>query len=199
MKLTVPLILASSSPRRKILLEALHIPFEIQVADIEENRLPDEHPADMVTRLSRMKAQAVSSVQKTALVLAADTMVLLDDQVLGKPVDKSDSIQMLQRLSGRSHTVLTGFSLVHEESKRASTAVESTLVTFDEMSEEEIVEYVETGTTLDKAGSYGIQDDRGSLFISRIDGDFFNVMGLPLNRLYRLLKSDFGDLFSPTD
>lgn len=199
MKLKIALILASGSPRRKHLLEALQIPFDIQAANIEEARLPDEHPAEMVTRLARMKAQAVSSVRKNSLVLAADTTVQLDEELLWKPANKADSIQMLQRLSGRSHTVLTGIALVHEESGRASTAFESTLVTFDDMCLEEIVDYVDTGTTLDKAGSYGIQDDRGALFVSRIEGDFFNVMGLPLNRLYRLLKTDFSDLIVQKD
>ncbi|GMQ80844.1 MAG: Maf family protein [Rhodothermia bacterium] len=194
MKLKIPLILASGSPRRKQILEALHIPFDVQMANIEEAHLPGEHPAEMVVRLAQMKAQAVSSMRKSALVLAADTTVQLDEELLGKPADKADSIQMLQRLSGRSHTVLTGIALLHNESMRASTAFESTLVTFDDIGEDEIVDYVDTGTTLDKAGSYGIQDDRGALFISRIEGDFFNVMGLPLNRLYRLLKTDFGDL-----
>ncbi len=199
MKLKSPLILASGSPRRKHLLESLNIPFEVQVADIEEIRLPGENPAAMVTRLSREKAQAVSKVRIKSLVLAADTTVVLDGELLGKPRDKADSIQMLMRLSGRSHTVITGIALVHEQTGRLSTAFESTLVTFDSMSDTEIVDYVDTGSPLDKAGSYGIQDDRGALFVSRIEGDFFNVMGLPLNRLYRLLKTDFGDLIVQKD
>ena len=105
---------------------------------------------------------------------------------------------MLSRLSGNSHTVLTGIALVHEASGRSVTAVESTSVTFDELSQEEIAEYVSTGSPLDKAGAYGIQDDPGALFVSGIEGDFYNVMGLPLNRLYRLIKSDYGDFISPT-
>jgi len=195
--LSVPLILASGSPRRHQLLATLGIPFEIRKAEIVEEILHDESASEMVLRLAVEKASAVAVSSSDCLVVGADTTVLLDHTTLGKPADSQGACRMLRQLSGRSHTVLTGIAIIHQATNRISTAVESTTVTFDSLSEEEIQDYVQSGSPLDKAGSYGIQDDRGALFVTGIQGDFFNVMGLPLHRLYRLLKDNFSDLLAP--
>lgn len=197
MNLSVPLILASGSPRRQHLLTTLGIPFQIQKAEIEELVTDNEAPSDMVIRLAIEKASVVAASRPACLVLGADTTVLLDGDMLGKPADSQSARHMLRQLSGRSHTVLTGIALIHRETERISSAVEATKVAFDTLSDEEIQDYVRSGSPLDKAGSYGIQDDRGALFVTGIQGDFYNVMGLPLHRLYRLLKDNFSDLFAP--
>ncbi len=196
MILSVPLILASGSPRRHHLLSTLDIPFETQRAEIVEQAADGETPSEMVVRLAREKARFVAASRPSCLVLGADTTVLLDDETLGKPDGPESAYRMLNKLSARSHTVLTGIALVHDATERISTAVESTTVSFDTLSDEEIQDYVQSGSPLDKAGAYGIQDDRGALFVTGIQGDFYNVMGLPLHRLYRLLKDDFSDLFA---
>jgi len=194
MHLDTDLILASRSPRRQRLLATLGIPFEVRVADIPEVRLPDESPEKMVCRLAVEKATAVARNEESALFLGADTAVVLGEELFGKPADDIEARDMLQRLSGRTHVVLTGIALVHTRTARVRTAVEATEVIFDDLSSREIESYVATGSTMDKAGGYGIQDDRGALFVSGIRGDFYNVMGLPLRRLYRLLRTEFGDL-----
>ncbi len=196
MLLTVPFILASASPRRKQLLDQIGLSFSVIPSTAEEIILDDATPATIVKVLSMEKAEAVSEGHPEALCLGADTIVVLEGKVLGKPADPADARAMLRRLSGRTHTVYTGFALVHPPSNRRVTAYEATLVTFAEMTDAEIAEYVATGSPLDKAGAYGIQDDHGALYIERIDGDFFTVMGLPLNRLYRVLRSQFNDLIA---
>ena len=181
------------------MLKALEFPFEIQVADISEDVQPGESPSALVTRLATEKAAFVSRSNPDSLVLAADTIVVLDGHILGKPENENDAERMLKRLEGRTHSVLTGIALIHGSSFRTASLVAETEVTFDSLTENEIIDYVRSASPLDKAGAYGIQDDRGALFIKKIDGDFYNVMGLPLNRLYRLLHEEFGDFIVSLD
>ena len=194
MQFSCPFILASGSPRRKHLLQQLGVAFEIQVSDVEESFDERLSPEEIVEQIALRKVQSIGQQNGRALVLAADTIVVLDGEILGKPADPEEAIQMLRRLSGNSHVVYTGLALLHRPSDRLVTAHEKTTVYFDEMSDEEIISYVSSGSPMDKAGGYGIQDDRGGLFIERIEGDFYNVVGLPLHRLYNVIKQEFGDL-----
>lgn len=196
MILSVPLVLASASPRRKHLLEAMGLNPVIQPADIDETEGEGEAPADMVKRLAMEKAMAVAPAHPDALVLGSDTTVVLDDVVLGKPGSEAEASAMLRQLSGRTHRVMTSLALVHAASGRAVVDVEVTEVTFDELTDPQIDRYVEGGSPMDKAGAYGIQDDQGAFFVRRIDGDYYTVMGLPLNRLYKTARTHFPDLVS---
>lgn len=193
MNLSVQLILASASPRRRTILDLSGATFEVVPSEFEELPLDGETPDEMVLRFSAGKALDVSSNHPEALVLGADTIVVLDDAVLEKPDDPEHAARMLARLSGRTHTVKTGIALVHMASNRQVGFLEQTRVTFSPLSATQIDDYVATGSPLDKAGSYGIQDE-GALFVERIEGDFYTVMGLPLNRLHRELYSSFPDL-----
>ncbi len=179
-------------------MDLLGLPFEISATDVQEERNPGESPEEMVSRLALAKAHRVGREYPACLVLGADTIVVVDEIILGKPRTMEEARSMLRLLGGRTHTVLTAIALVIEETGRSSFAVEATHVTFASLSDLEIDAYVRTGSPLDKAGAYGIQDDRGSLFISGIQGDFYNVMGLPVHRLYKLLQSDFSDIISDT-
>ena len=199
MYLTTPFILASRSPRRKKLLALLEIPFEVAAAEVREQRLPGESPRGMVSRLALKKACTIAKENPSSMVLGADTIVVVDDSILGKPATVEEAASMLSLLSGRTHTVMTAVAVVIAGASRTSVAVESTDVTFALLSETEIDSYIRTSSPFDKAGAYGIQDDRGALFISGIKGDFYNVMGLPIHRLYNLLRSDFADLISESE
>ena len=182
-----PLVLASSSPRRSEILTAVGWPFETHPAGVDETRLAGEAPEEFVRRLAREKAEAVARTRLFGLVLGADTTVLVDGKILEKPRDAEDARRMLRRLSGRWHEVLTGVALVSAETGRASVGVERTRVRFAETSEEEIAWHVETGDVLDKAGAYAIQG-RAALFIEAIDGDYWNVVGLPVRLVYELAR-----------
>lgn len=195
--LRVPLILASRSPRRRQLLERLHLPFTVHPGETEEIVPPGTPPAETVHLLAREKAEAIAPAYPQALTLGADTIVVLDGDVLGKPADDGEAAAMLARLSGRSHTVFTGIALVHAESERSVTAHEMTEVTFAALTAAEIDAYVRTGSPLDKAGGYGIQDDAGALFVEGVRGDYYNVVGLPLHRFYHTLRTHFADLLAP--
>jgi septum formation protein len=172
------LVLASASPRRAELLRSAGIPFEVVVADVDERQLADEDADTYVRRLARDKAAKVAARCPGRAVLGADTAVVLDGEVLGKPRDVPDAIAMLSRLSGRGHRVLTGVCLI-DPSGHPETAVASTLVEFRALSAAEIAQYVASGEPMDKAGAYGIQAGaRG--FIARIEGDHDTVVGLPV-------------------
>lgn len=196
MRLRTDLILASGSPRRKYLLELLGLSFRVHVSDVDESIDPATPPAAMVEALAQRKAEAISATHPNALTLAADTIVVLGTEILGKPEDEEEAAHMLRCLSGQTHTVYTGIALHHPPSERYIAAHEATDVTFATMSEAEIAAYVANGSPMDKAGAYGIQDDQGALYIERIDGDYYCVMGLPLHRLYTVLKTHFADLLS---
>ena len=178
------LILASASPRRKELLGLFHVPFTVRVADIDETMDTAKPPFDEVARVSRMKALAVERKAED-VVIAADTIVVCEDRVLGKPADEADAVAMLQLLSGRDHQVMTGCTVVRGD--RAETFTEVTDLHFRSLSRKEIENYVASGEPMDKAGSYGIQGG-AALFCQRMSGDYYNVMGLPVCRLGQVLK-----------
>ncbi len=178
------LILASGSPRRAELLRAAGFSFEVCVADVDETPWQNELPEAHVRRLATAKAEAVHADQPGRTVLAADTIVVVEGQILGKPRDAEDAARMLALLSGARHTVLTGIALVANGATRV--AVESTDVWFAELSRAEIAAYVESGEPMDKAGAYAVQG-LASRFVERIEGMYSNVVGLPLARVYRML------------
>jgi septum formation protein len=184
------LILASGSPRRAELLRTAGMGFETLVSEIEESRLPRETASAMVLRLAEAKARAASAllheVTESALVIGADTVVELNGEVLGKPGSAQKARRMLGQLSGKTHSVLTGVAVVRVPDGARRSKVESTSVRFASLSDREIDQYVATGEPLDKAGGYAIQSLAGP-FVERIEGCYFNVVGLPLARLYRML------------
>lgn len=182
-----PLVLASSSPRRTEILTAVGWPFEAQAAHIDETRLEGEPPEDFVSRLAREKAERVAGARLFGLVLGADTTVVVDGHILEKPRDEEDARRMLKLLSERWHEVLTGVALVSAESGRVASGLERTRVRFAAMTDEEIAWHVETGSVLDKAGAYAIQG-RAALFIEGIEGDYWNVVGLPVRLVYELAR-----------
>jgi len=181
------LILASASPRRRDLLRQLGVRFEIIPADVDESVNQDEPPGAYVTRLARAKALAVWRAEGGRLpVLGSDTAVVLDGEILGKPVDRDDAVAMLQRLSGRTHEVYSGVALVHG-ADRVEDRLNVSRVTFAELEAEWIAAYCATGDSMDKAGAYGVQGRAGER-IARIEGSFYGVMGLPLYETSRLLE-----------
>lgn len=182
------IILASASPRRRELLVAVGCDFEVMVSDADEALPAGVPPAAAVEELARRKCAAVAEKHPGRIVLAADTLVAIDGEVLGKPADEADAAYMLRRLSGRENTVCTGVAVRRGE--RIISAVETTRVKFRELSDGEIRRYVESGEPMDKAGAYGIQA-KGALLVESIHGDYFNVVGLPLVLSARLL-SEFG-------
>lgn len=183
------IILASGSPRRKELLTQMGLTFQVVVSDVNEGIDKDMPPEDQVYFISRRKARAVAEmVGPNQLVIAADTIVALEGEVMGKPHSQDEATRMLSHLSGRTHEVYTGFTL--QLGERVVTQVERTLVTFRALTDDEIAAYVATGEPMDKAGAYGIQG-LGSMLVSGIRGDYFNVMGLPVCRLGLALK-EFG-------
>ena len=188
------LILASQSPRRSHLLGQLGIPFTVHPSHFEEI-IPSTitFPPEIVSYFALQKAISVASHYPDHITLGADTIVVIDDEILGKPADDQEAQRMLGRLSGRTHMVYTGLALVLPATAQEVVTHEATRVTFDVLTDNEISAYVATGSPLDKAGAYGIQDDLGAIFVARIEGDYYNVVGLPLNRLYRTLKAHFPD------
>ena len=184
------LILASASPRRKELLQLFHLPFVIRVADIDEAMDLEKTPFEEVARVSRLKALAVERTPED-VVIAADTIVVCEGRVLGKPRSEAEAVEMLSLLSGRDHQVMTGCTVLRGDS--CVTFTEVTDLHFRNLSRKEIENYVATGESMDKAGSYGIQGG-AALFCERMVGDYYNVMGLPVCRLGETLKQLAPDL-----
>ncbi len=191
------MILASQSPRRIELMREAGFEIDVQPADIDESELAGESPLELVERLACAKAETVAQelllrgneTLETRLqtIVAADTIVAIDDKKLGKPADAEDAKAMLRRLSGRTHQVATGVCIVQGTARTSFTEV--TDVTFYELTDAEIEAYVATGEPLDKAGAYGIQGTGGRMLVKKIDGDFYNVVGLPIARLVRELRA----------
>ena len=177
------LILASQSPRRRELLGIIGLPFTVRVADVDET-LGELPPEEAVAQLSHKKAAAVPRTENET-VIGADTVVVLDGKILGKPTDEADAFRMLRFLSGRCHQVMTGVTVLRGD--RCVSVTEVTEVSFRELSDQEILDYIASGDPMDKAGSYGIQSG-GALFVDGIHGDYFNVVGLPVCRLGQILK-----------
>ena len=178
------IILASQSPRRKELMGLFHIPFIVRVSQADESMDPKLSPAEAVAIVSRRKAEAVARSEDD-IVIAADTIVVLGSQILGKPHDEADASRMLHLLSGRDHQVMTGMTLLR--GNRVITCTEITDIHFRQLTDREIDAYIRSGEPMDKAGSYGIQGG-AALFAERLVGDYYNVMGLPVCRLGQLLR-----------
>jgi septum formation protein len=181
------LVLASSSPRRSDLLRAAGIPFEVQAANVPEVQNKGEKPIEFAMRLARAKADAIAQLRPEAFVLGADTIVVVENKILGKPKDADDAARMLRLLSDREHDVTTAISLVFPHAAERITTSDTTRVYFSHLSDEDIAAYVATGEPMDKAGAYAIQGIAGR-WIERIEGDFFNVVGLPVAKVYRILR-----------
>lgn len=186
------LILASQSPRRRMLLENIGLKFEILVDDAEEEKEADWSPEKTVMALAEQKVVNVAKgVVSPAIIIGADTVVAVDGEILGKPKDEQKAAQMLCRLSGQEHCVFTGVAVLDTETGEKHIFYEQTKVRFKPLTAEEIQRYIASGEPMDKAGAYGIQE-LGSLFVEGIDGDYFNVVGLPVCRLAGVLQEQFG-------
>lgn len=184
-------VLASKSPRRKELLKNIGISAEIMPANVDESALSTLPPDKMVTQLAILKASDVArSFRADTYVIAADTVVVLDGKIFGKPHDIEDAKRMLTALSANTHTVYTGYCVIRCRDGAAVSKYEKTDVTFRALSEREIDAYIKTREPMDKAGAYGIQE-KGSIFIEKINGDYFNVVGLPVCALSKLLRDEF--------
>ena len=184
------IVLASSSPRRRQLLEAVGLTFRVDAVSFPEKCDETMKPAEIVRRLSLEKARLGAQRNRDAIVIAADTIGVLDGRVIGKPKTQSAAVEMLREMRGRCHTVVTGYTVMDSRTGRVATRSVETTVRIKELSDEEIEAYVRTGEPMDKAGAYGIQG-LGAILVSRIEGDYFNVVGLPLSALAETLK-DFG-------
>jgi septum formation protein len=188
MKFAKPIILASQSPRRIHLLRQIGWNPAVMPCDVPEEFDPARTPPENAKDLALKKAECVARRIKEGVIIGADTIVVLNGEMLGKPVDAEDAVRMLQTLGGKTHTVYTGIALLDAESGRKMVDVEATQVTFRDIPEEEIREYVTGGSPMDKAGAYGIQDDYGAVFVTRIEGCYYNVVGLPLAMLHSRMK-----------
>ena len=188
------IILASKSPRRKELLENIGFKFSVFEGDVDESTVPKTlEPNLYVQELAVLKANSVAKRSpKNTLIIGADTVVIHDGEVLGKPHDLDEAYNMLKSLSGKTHYVYTGVAVIDTDSMKIASRYEKTAVTFRELSDEEIRFYIENYKTLDKAGAYGIQEFAG-VFVSSIEGDYFNIVGLPMCRLYTLINEEFGE------
>jgi septum formation protein len=180
------LILASGSPRRAEILLSVGWEFEKIVADIDETEFENENPADYVQRLAKEKAEAVAVNHSDRIVLGADTTVVIDNQIIGKPIDLDDARRMIKLLSSRTHEVLTGVAVV--KNGETKVGIQSTKVKFKPLNDDEIEFLVQFGEPLDKAGAYAVQA-QAALFIEGIEGDYWNVVGLPISLVYELVKN----------
>lgn len=183
-----PLVLASSSPRRKELLGHFGLPFSIMVPEVDESLLPGEDPPAHVGRLAAAKAKAVAGETGEGLIIAGDTVVVLDGEIIGKPEGPEEARRMLRRLSGRTHSVYSGVAVADASTGEMRTAVVRSGVTMAVVAPEEIRRYVDTGEPLDKAGAYAVQG-RGGEYVIAVEGSVTNVIGLPLRELHRLLAA----------
>ncbi|MBX3043459.1 MAG: septum formation protein Maf [Candidatus Kapabacteria bacterium] len=187
--LKIPLVLASKSPRRKHLLNSLGFEFEVIPSDIDES-LDGQLPAEAYAiHLAFSKAEDVASkLNYEALVLGSDTIVVLDEEIINKPETKEDAYMFLRNLSGKTHKVYTAIALINSHTNSWLTDYKITEVTFRDLEDDEIWAYIESGSPMDKAGAYGIQDDFGAVFVSHIQGCYYNIVGLPLELLYNSIK-----------
>lgn len=184
--MTIPIILASKSPRRKELLKQIGLSFLSETADVDERIHPKELPEAYVERIALEKAIVVKSRTNSGIIIAADTIVVYGNKILGKPADSQEAKKMLSNLSGKVHRVLTGLAIVNAENGKKITGHEETSVWFRTLTMDQVTSYVNTGESFDKAGAYGIQG-KGALLVDRIEGCYFNVVGLPISLLDKLL------------
>jgi len=181
------IVLGSGSPRRQELIEHLKLPYTVRVSDVEEIIPPNMNPSAVPVYLSELKSNHLAlTMNDDELIITADTIVILDDQILGKPVDRNDAYRMIKLMSGRTHQVVTGITLRTKDRKISKS--DQSEVTFLEISDEEIYWYIDNFNPMDKAGAYGIQDWIGSCKISNISGSYYNIMGLPMHLLYGMLE-----------
>jgi septum formation protein len=185
-KMVQPLVLASQSPRRKELLEVFGLPFSVVVSAADETVKEGESPEDYVVRVARAKGTEVAARVTGSIVLSADTVVTIDNEILGKPLDQTDAVRMLEKLSGREHSVFTAVCLIDQKAGTTREALERTRVWFDPITRTQILDYLDRENVLDKAGAYGIQGF-ASVYIPKIEGSYSNVMGLPLAVVWNLL------------
>ncbi len=183
----LPIFLASKSPRRKKLLKQLNLKFKSVDLHFHEKINDGEDPVFLVKRLSLEKLNKALQKIKNGIIITADTIVVIDNHILGKPKNKIDARRILKKLSGRTHNVYTGYSIYNSDNNKIITDFEKTLVTFRKLTDYEINDYISTGSPMDKAGAYGIQDDFGAVFIEKINGCYYNVVGLPLAKVYHSL------------
>ena len=183
----LPIYLASKSPRRRKLLNQINLNFKSITVDLEEKIIPGEKPSTSVKRLSKEKLEIARQKVNHGIIITADTIVVLNRKVIGKPKDKKEAKRFLTKLSGKVHSVYTGFSIYNSENKTLLTDYEKTFVEFRRLNEKEIDDYIKSGSPMDKAGAYGIQDDFGAVFIKKINGCYYNVVGLPLTKVYQTL------------
>lgn len=174
----------------------------VDPSSIDEDAVPLSEPEEYAQTLAFLKAKEVSKRHRNALVIGADTIVVQNNTILGKPVDENEAHSMLRTLSGSEHDVVTGLCLLttdmNYESEKKETIAVTTRVRFDELTDQEIKDYIDSGSPFDKAGGYGIQDDWGAIFVREIEGDFYNVVGFPINRFYGLLKQSFQEFLPHT-
>lgn len=183
-KQKTPIYLASKSPRRKKLLKQIGINFKSLNVDLDEEIFDGEHPIKTVKRLAEEKLNIAVEKIDEGIVITADTIVVLNKQIIGKPKNKKDAFKILTMLSGKTHYVYTGFAIKNISTKKTIVDYEKTAVTFRELNREEIENYIKSKSPMDKAGAYGIQDDYGAVFVEKINGCYYNVMGLPLAKVY---------------
>lgn len=184
---SLPIYLASKSPRRRKLLRQLRIKFKSFAVDTNEEVRAGEKPYLAVKRIATEKMLVAKQKVKKGIIITADTIVFLDNRVLGKPKNEKDAFRMLKELSGRTHRVYSAYCIHNTVNNKTITEYVKTDVTFRKLSEQEIEEYIKSGSPMDKAGAYGIQDDFGAVFIERINGCYYNVVGLPLSKFYHAL------------
>ncbi len=180
--------LASKSPRRRRLIKLLNLNFKSFSVDLNEELTDGEHPVRTVKRLAREKMMLAQRKISTGIIITADTIVVLNKEIIGKPKNSDEAKRILKKLSNKKHFVYTGFAIYNTHKKKFIVDYEKTAVFFRKLSDIEIEEYVKTGSPLDKAGAYGIQDDFGAVFIRKIIGCYYNVVGLPLSKLYTRIK-----------
>ena len=186
-KTSLPIYLASRSPRRKKLLSLLNLKFKILPLDIDEKFNVSHQPSKTVKRLAIKKLEAAKLKVKNGIIITADTVVVLSGEVIGKPLNKTQAKNTLKKLSGKTHSVYTGFAVYNSKTRLTFLDYERTNVTFHKLEDGEINDYIKSGSPMDKAGAYGIQDDFGAVFVKKISGCYYNVVGLPLPKLYKTL------------
>jgi septum formation protein len=188
LKTNLPIYLASKSPRRRKLLKILGLEFKTFSVELDEEIFDGEHPVQTVKRLSLEKMKLAEKKVSKGIIITADTIVVLNKMVIGKPKDKKDAFRILKLLSGKTHTVYTGYAIRNRNTKKTISGFEKTLVTFNRLEDKLISDYIAGGSPMDKAGAYGIQDDFGAVFVKKIDGCYYNVIGLPISKVYKSLK-----------
>ena len=183
-----PIYLASKSPRRKKLLKQINLNFSCFTVNLNEEIVDGEHPVKTVKRLARLKMELAQNRINRGIIITADTIVVLDGKILGKPKNKKDAERILMQLSGKTHLVYSGFVVYNKSNGKKVTGYSKTAVSFRNLSSYEIREYIRSGSPMDKAGAYGIQDDFGAVFVEKISGCYYNVVGLPLSKVYKALR-----------